>query len=137
MLMSGRALTWADHMHEPGGVHGEVRKVFDAPLSGREAARKLIQLRQDTHTVADYAIDFYMLSAESAWNPEALFDMFLHGVSGEVKDELTARELPTTLDSLIALTIRIDGRLRERQTEREFDVTHTSRDSTLPLSHPG
>lgn len=29
--------------------------------------------------------------AESAWNQEALFDMFLHGVSEEVKDELAAR----------------------------------------------
>jgi hypothetical protein len=26
----------------------------------------------------------------SAWNPEALFDMFLHSVSEEVKDELAA-----------------------------------------------
>lgn len=46
---------------------------------------------------------------ESAWNQEALFDMFLHAVSEEVKDELAAPELPTELDSLIALTIRIDG----------------------------
>ena len=57
----------------------------------------------------DYAVDFRTLAAESAWNPEALFDIFLHGISEEVKDELAARELPTDLDSLIALTIRIDG----------------------------
>jgi hypothetical protein len=35
--------------------------------------------------------------------------MFLHGVLEEVKHKLAARELPTDLDSLIALTIRIDG----------------------------
>ena len=59
--------------------------------------------------MADYAVDFRMLAVESALNQEALFDMFLHGVSEEVKDELAARELETDLDSLIALTIRLDG----------------------------
>jgi hypothetical protein len=53
--------------------------------------------------------DFRTLAAERAWNPEVLFNMFLHGVS----DELAARELQMDLDSLIALTIWIDGRLRE------------------------
>ena len=57
----------------------EVKKVFDSPLSGREAARKLIQLRQDSLSVADYAVDFRTLEAESAWNPELLFNTFLHG----------------------------------------------------------
>jgi hypothetical protein len=60
---------------------GEVRKVFDAPFSGREVARNRIQLRQDACTVPDYAVDFHTLAAE------ALFDMFLHSVSEEVKDE--------------------------------------------------
>jgi hypothetical protein len=40
--------------------------------------------------------------AESAWNPEALFNMFFHGLLEVVKDELAARELPMDLDSLIA-----------------------------------
>ena len=46
-----------------------------------------------------------MLADESVWNPVVLFDMFLHGLSQEVMDKLAARELPTDLDSLIALTI--------------------------------
>ena len=49
------------------------------------------------------------LAAESTWNQEALFNMFLHRVSDEVKDELAARKLQMDLDSLIALTIRITG----------------------------
>jgi hypothetical protein len=61
--------------------------------------------------VADYAVDFRTLAAESAWKQEALFDMFLHGVLEEVKDEFAVQELSTDLDSLIALTICIDGRL--------------------------
>jgi hypothetical protein len=81
--------------------------------------------------------DSRKLAAESAWNPEALFDMFLHGVSEEVMDELAAQELPTHLDSLIALAIHIDVQLWEQQMERKFDFTLMSRDSTSPPSHPG
>ena len=84
-------------------------KVSYTPFSGREAARKLIQLWQDSCSVADYMVDFRMLAVESAWNQEALFDMFLQGISEEVKDELAAREIPTDLDSLIAFPILIDG----------------------------
>ena len=87
--------------------------------------------------MADYTVDFCMLAAESAGNPEALFDIFHHDISEEVKGELAARELPTDFDSLIALAIRIDGRLRERWMERKFNFTRTSRDSISPLSHPG
>lgn len=41
-----------------------------------------------------------------------------------IKDELAARELPVDLDCLIALTIRIDGRLRERRSERRSGLGH-------------
>ena len=89
----------------------KVRKVFDSPLSGREANRKQLECGRLilSRSVADNAVDFLMLTAEIAWNPEALFDTFLHGVSEEVKDELAAREQLMDLDSLITLTIWIDG----------------------------
>ena len=79
------------------------RKVFDSPLSRRESACKLLWLHQDSRSVADYPVDFRTLAAESAWNPEALFHMFLHGLSEVVKHELAAREPPMDLDSLIDL----------------------------------
>ena len=87
-------------------------------VSGRKAASKLLDLCQNSHSVADYADDFCMLAAESALNPESLFDTFLHRLSEEVKDELADRELPVDLDSLIALTIKINGSLRECRSER-------------------
>ena len=52
-------------------------------MAGREAARKLLQLRQDSLSVADNAVDFRTLAAEGAWNPEALFGTFLYGLSEE------------------------------------------------------
>ena len=84
--MSRRALTWATAVWGQQSAIclsleefvAEVRKVFDSPLSGREAARNLLQLCQNYRSVADYAVDFRMLAAESSWIPEALFDRFLH-----------------------------------------------------------
>ena len=84
--MSRRALAWATELWEQQSTVGlrleefvaEVRKVFDSPLSGREAARKLLQLRKGSRSVAECGVDFRMLAAESAWNPEALFNAFLH-----------------------------------------------------------
>jgi hypothetical protein len=50
--MSGRALSWVKVVCEQQSVichhledfMAEVRKVFDSPVSGREAARKLLEL---------------------------------------------------------------------------------------------
>lgn len=46
--------------------------MFDHHISGRNAAQRLIALRQDSQSVVDYAIDFRTLAAESGWNIEAL-----------------------------------------------------------------
>lgn len=145
--MSGSELTWATAVWMQSTVClnleefmvVEVRRVFDSPLSRREAVRKLLQLRQDTCSVADHVVDYSTLAAESAWNPEALFDMFLHRLSEVIEDELAARELPTELDSLIALTIRIGGRLRECRRERESVPCRprSSSISTSPQRNPG
>jgi hypothetical protein len=98
-------------------------------VSGREAARKLHQPRQDFRTLA----------AGHAWNPEALVNTFLHGLSEEVKDELAAQKLPTDLDSLIALTIQIDGRLQGRRREKSSACgpNRSLKDPTLHLMNSG
>jgi hypothetical protein len=97
-LMSWRVLAWAMAVWEQQLAMyssleefvAEVKKVFDTPLCRREDTRKLLQLRQGSLSVADYAVDFRTLASarfpytvvpirpsESSWNPEALFDMFL------------------------------------------------------------
>jgi hypothetical protein len=98
-LMMGRALSWATAVWEQQSAIRrdqedfitEVRKVFDSPVSEREADRKLLELHEDSRSVADDAVDFRTLAAESAWNPESLFDTFLQGLSEVIKDELAAR----------------------------------------------
>ena len=119
-------------MLQSGGVCGRSKEGFKCAIEERDAAQELLHFRQGSCSVADYAVDFRTLAAESAWNPEALVDSFLPLVLEEVKDELAARELPTDLDSLISLTIRIDGRLRERRKEWKGDFSRLSKDSKNP-----
>ena len=89
--------------------------------------------------MTDYALEFRTLVAKSAWNLEALFDAFLHGLSEEIKDELAAQELPLNLDSLIAITIRIDGARRERRSERRLSLGNicSSAGACSPLKESG
>ena len=53
----------------------------------------------------------------------------------EIKYELAARELPLYIDSLFALTLKIDERLRERRSERRSGLGHT-RSSAAARSSP-
>ncbi|XP_016106614.1 uncharacterized protein [Sinocyclocheilus grahami] len=54
-------------------------------------------------------IEFRTLAAECGWNAEAQWDMFLFGLSDRIKDEIDSSELPTGVDELIALAIRVHG----------------------------
>ncbi len=77
-----------------------------------EAARLLAELRQGECTVTDYSIEFSTLAAECGWNSEAQWDMFLYGLCDVIKDEIYSLDLPTGVDKLIDLAIRVDTRLR-------------------------
>uniref|UniRef100_A0A8D0CYT6 Gypsy retrotransposon integrase-like protein 1 n=1 Tax=Sander lucioperca TaxID=283035 RepID=A0A8D0CYT6_SANLU len=96
-------------------------QIFQHVTPGREAARMLVNLRQGRRRVADYAIEFRTVAAESGWNQTALMDAFLCGLSSALNDHLAALDLPEDLDTLIALAIKIDKRLFEREREREME----------------
>lgn len=125
-LLTGRARDWATAEWERQSpicatvqlFAAEFRKVFDIVTPGREAARGLFTISQGGRSAVDYSIDFRTLAAESDWNPASLFDAFYNGLSDRIKDELTTRDPPADLDSLVALAVRIDVRLRERRRER-------------------
>ena len=126
-LTSRRALAWASAVWEQQTPlcfnlqqFPQELKVFYRSVLGREAARKLLCLLQGFLRVADYAIDFHMLAAESAWNRDALFDTFHHFL---FEEEVASRELLSSLDLFIDLSICIDNR-SSRRGERRFP--HTS-----------
>lgn len=148
-LLSGRARDWGTAEWEKQAsicssvelFSAELRKVFDHTTPGREAARGLFTLSQGARSVADYSIELRTLAAESNWNATALFDAFYHGLSDRIKDELASRDLPEDLDALIALAIRIGGRLQERRKEKRSPPpafpsergVDTARDSPEPM----
>lgn len=125
-LLTGRARDWGTAewakqtsiCSSVASFSEAMQRVFDHATPGREAARGLFGLQQGIRSVSDYSIDFHTMAAESDWNQASLRDAFYHGLSSRVKDELAARDLPAGLDELVALAIRIDGRLRERRRER-------------------
>lgn len=121
-LLSGNALAWATALWEQSPQPAvcsdynlfidEMRRVFEHPVRGREAASRLLQLTQGTRNVAELAVEFRTLAVESGWNQEALTVAFNRALSDELKDELAARDPAMDLESLIDMAIRLDNRFR-------------------------
>ncbi|XP_075043756.1 uncharacterized protein LOC142103578 [Mixophyes fleayi] len=92
-----------------------------APQS-MDPAREMAQsigLRQGSLTAGQYAVQFRTLAAELRWNDEALIATFWQGLNERIKDDLASRDLPSTLDDIISLYIKVDIRHRERACERD------------------
>ena len=125
-LLTGRALSWAsqaweqerDFCFDIKEFMAEMKKVFDHPVTGREAAKRLTTICQGARSVADYAIDFRTLATEVGWSSGPLITLFQEGLTDSLKDELATRDIPDDLDGFIDLAIRIDNRLRERGRDR-------------------
>lgn len=96
----------------------EMKKIFDHPVSGRDATKRLLFQHQGSLSVAEYSIEFRTMPAESGWNEVSLQGVFLNGLCDAVKDELSVRDESESLDELIALAIRLDNRLHERHRDR-------------------
>ena len=127
-LLKGSALTWGSAVWEEqspvcnsyAAFTSEMRKVFDHPVRGKEATRRLMSLHQGSRSVAEFAVEFRTLAAESGWNNEALQGAFQRALNEDIKDELASRDESRDLDELISCSIRLDNRLRERRRERGF-----------------
>uniref|UniRef100_A0A8C9Y649 CCHC-type domain-containing protein n=1 Tax=Sander lucioperca TaxID=283035 RepID=A0A8C9Y649_SANLU len=138
-LLRGRALDWASALWERQDTcmgsyqefTAEMRKLFDHPVRGRDAANRLFSLHQGARSVADFVIEFRTLAVESEWNETSLQAAFYQGLSEQLKDELISYPEPSDLDSLIALSIRVDNRIRERRREKRWGSSNQS-PSLLP-----
>ncbi|KAJ8333220.1 hypothetical protein SKAU_G00421160 [Synaphobranchus kaupii] len=123
--LGGSALEWATSIWDSqaplcnnfAAFTAEMRRVFDHPTCGRDATQRLLQVRQGNRSVAEMAIQFRTLAAESQ-NDTSLQGAFRQALSEELKDQLATREESNSLNSLISLAIAIDNRLRIRARER-------------------
>ncbi|CAJ1087325.1 hypothetical protein L3Q82_012289 [Xyrichtys novacula] len=125
-LLRGKAAKWATALWEGGSsvlnsfetFSAQLRRVFDHPVLGQDAAKQLLALSQGGQSVASFAVDFQILAGRCGWDEAALKALFVKGLSEELKDELATRDEPDSLQELFDLAIKIDGRLRERDRER-------------------
>lgn len=125
-LLQGKALAWASATWETkpeirqdfNVFIADLKKVFDHPVQGKEASKRMLALRQGTRSAAEYSIDFRTLAAEAGWDDVALQSVFTHGLSEQLKDELALKDEYDDLDSLISAAIKLDNRLRERRRDR-------------------
>lgn len=107
-LLSGRAAQWATAVIENqtlASVHFDLlkeklRRVFNNPDQGEEAAAKLLSLRQESTSVADYSSQVCILAADSGSNDSTLWGVYMKGLGEELKDKLAARDKMPDLKTL-------------------------------------
>ena len=89
-LLRGKAAQWGTALWEVGSEAldsheifvTEMKRVFDHPIQGSEAATRLLSLRQDTQSAANYSVDFCILAVEMGLNEPAFVSFFKRGLSG-------------------------------------------------------
>lgn len=126
-LLRGRALAWAQ---ASAGSQldslpldeflSRFERVFDRPNPAGCAGDRLFTLRQGRRSVANYAVEFGTLAAESGWNEPALLCAFRQGLNDSVSDALVTGARPKDLAEMIDRAIELDNYQRERQRERVF-----------------
>ncbi|KAG1962190.1 retrotransposable element [Pimephales promelas] len=141
-LLTGRAREWgtavweaeAECTNQYQDFKDEMIRVLDRSVFGEEASRVLSSLSQGNRSITDYSIEFRTLAASCDWNEPALLARFLEGLRAEVKDEILSREIPSRVDSLIELAIRIERRfdLRRRVRGGEFAASYAPPSTPSP-----
>ena len=76
-------------------------------------------------SVSNYSIDYQILETSSSWKEEAQYDVFLHGLSKEAKNELLTQDLPDCLEEPVAFGIYVDDQLNKKHLLRVSAVDAT------------
>lgn len=130
-LLKGRAREWGTAVWNTDAgclaqyilFKEEMLRVFDRSVHGPEASRLLSSLRQGRRSVADFSVEFRTLSTSCGWNEPALVARFIEGLNADIKDEVLAREVPSRLDPLIDLALRVERRFELRRKTRHVETS--------------
>ncbi|CAJ0945012.1 unnamed protein product [Ranitomeya imitator] len=125
-LLLDRALEWATPLWECNDhvvrsvprFLDSLKQVFLGPQVTHDTALQLLALTQGSTMVSHFAVLFRTLASELEWSDKTLIPVFWRGLADHVKDALATREIPATLEELIAISTRIDLRFHERRLER-------------------
>ncbi|MGL5598168.1 MAG: hypothetical protein ACRDDA_08640, partial [Aeromonas sp.] len=118
-LMAGPALQWAQSFWSTGQhVNLSVEEfitllkdVFDHSSSSLSVADQLYRLRQGRSSVAEYALRFRTLAAQSGWNPPALIAAYRQGLAIDVRLQMVIFEDTMDLEKFIQRSIQIAQRI--------------------------
>ncbi|KAI2642467.1 Transposon Tf2-6 polyprotein [Labeo rohita] len=142
-LLTGQAAEWAAAVLKADGITAhsysefttQLRAAFQHPESEVEVDSRLYHLKQGERSVSKYTTDFRTLAVQTKWSDAALRTAFYEGLSHRLKDELAVRELPTTLEGMIQLALRVDQRMSNR-TKRFSSLPTGSTLRHCYLDHP-
>ncbi|KAI2668864.1 Transposon Tf2-6 polyprotein [Labeo rohita] len=127
-LLSGRALDWATavwQLDQPTFPSFQAflqrfKEVFQPSSENGEAGEQIMALKQGRRTVADYALTFRTLVAQSGWNDGPLKLHYRKGLNADLQVELACRYEGLPLQQYIDLSIRVDNIMRSRKPNRQF-----------------
>ncbi|XP_072889749.1 uncharacterized protein [Hemitrygon akajei] len=111
----------------------QIRKIFDHPVRYKDAAKRLLALRQGSRSVAEYSVEFRTLAADSGWNDEALQEVFQQGLCDK-----TRMQIPATVNyqrQCLTLSALVDsgaeGNLLDEDIASQAGIPH--KPLTTPL----
>lgn len=90
----------------------QFERIFDRPNYAGYTGDRLFTIWQGMRLVADYAVEFSILSAESGWNKLALLCAFCRGLN--VRDALILGAMPKDLPEMVDRAIELDNHQREQ-----------------------
>ena len=93
-LLKGKALAWVSPylerndpvLQDADECLASLQTVFDKPDRASAAEYSLLDMQQDTRSVAQYAIEFRTLAAKTNWDSRALRAAFRKGLVDCIKD---------------------------------------------------
>jgi hypothetical protein len=98
-------------------------EVFEDHDKACSTTTKIRVLRQESHPVSIYALDFRLLAFDINWDEEALMSQFHWGLRDNVKDLLLSMLNPQILNEAISRAVRCDNRLfQRRQDQRSWNA---------------
>ena len=123
-LLSRRACEWGTAVWEANAPECQtftqfaeaMRGVFDRSVAGPAATRQLFRIWQGQRPVSGSGL----LPPPQAGERGNSTGQYFNGLSDRLLDELNTCDLPTSLDGLVELTLRVDARLADRRTSRHL-----------------
>ena len=143
--LRGAAFTWAQPILETIDSPQEnpilrnfnefvhrLRAAFGDPDPIITAQRQLARLTQGNSPASEYASTFQRFASQTQWNTAALKYHFIHGLSEELQDEISTRDMPDDFEDFVSRIIALDNNIRERR----YYKNHVPRKTDFNNSRP-